>query len=275
MLAEIDRAFAVSTDEGKRAFQRYHMDLDLDVPDDPFSDEYRDAVLRWYEWLHGKAYEPTNEVTAFDVDAALRRPFPYMTGSTRVTGDHMILLGNTLRIMDLPPGSRILEVGPGWGHLADALSRMGHEVTVVDIEPNFLELIARRAEQAGVGVTTVRGDFSTVKDLDGPFDAALFFECFHHCADHVALLRDLHRLVRPGGRLYLSGEPVNPGFPHPWALRLDGESLWAIRRNGWLELGFQPDYLLEALRRTGWDGHFVDFDGMEHALACVAERIDT
>jgi hypothetical protein len=33
---------------------------------------------------------------------------------------------------------------------------------------------------------------------------------------------------------------------------MDGESLWAIRRNGWLELGFNEKYFEEALLRAGW-----------------------
>ncbi len=37
----------------------------------------------------------------------------------------------------------------------------------------------------------------------------------------------------------------------PWGVRTDGESLWAIRRNGWLELGFHPDYFRQALGRVG------------------------
>lgn len=35
-------------------------------------------------------------------------------------------------------------------------------------------------------------------------DAALFFECFHHCSDHTRLLRGLHSVVKPTGTLYLN-----------------------------------------------------------------------
>ena len=38
----------------------------------------------------------------------------------------------------------------------------------------------------------------------------------------------------------------------PWGVRTDGESLWAIRRNGWLELGFQESYFLRMLAHAGW-----------------------
>ena len=42
---------------------------------------------------------------------------------------------------------------------------------------------------------------------------------------------------------------------------MDGESLWAIRNNGWLELGFSRKYFLSALDRFGWAG--FEYQGMD------------
>jgi hypothetical protein len=89
----------------------------------------------------------------------------------------------------------------------------------------------------------------------------------------VALLERLDRVVKPGGRIYLAAEPINDAYPHPWDLRLDGESLWAIRKNGWVELGFQESYLLEALRRTGWQGKRISYHELPWASVYVAERV--
>lgn len=272
MLRHFDEAFATSDDAAREAFRQYQMVLDEDLPDDPFSPEYRQRILDLYEWLHGRPYAPSNEVTELDIEDALRTPFPYRTGSTATVGQHLMIVGHAIRSLELPPESKVLEFGPGWGNIAEALSRMGHGMTVVDIEPHFLELIRRRVELAGRSITTVQGDFGTVTELDDQFDAVVFFECFHHCLDHVDLLRELQRVVKPGGRIYLAAEPVNDGFPFPWGPRLDGESVWAIRRNGWLELGFQEGYLFEALRRTGWVGRRISFDEMPFASVYVVER---
>jgi SAM-dependent methyltransferase len=84
------------------------------------------------------------------------------------------------------------------------------------------------------------------------FDAILFYECFHHASDHMRLLGSLAKRLRPGGQLVLASEPIWDGFPMPWGLRLDGNSLWAIRNFGWLELGYTESYFREALARTGW-----------------------
>jgi hypothetical protein len=79
----------------------------------------------------------------------------------------------------------------------------------------------------------------------------VFFESFHHCADHNRLLRALAAALAPGGHVYFGAEPITRDFPVPWGIRTDGESLWAIRQNGWLELGFRESYFRTALRRAG------------------------
>ena len=90
-------------------------------------------------------------------------------------------------------------------------------------------------------------------EFDGvePFDAAIFFESFHHCADHLALLRKLHRIVRPGGTVFFASEPI-AAMAYPWGPRLDGMSVWSSRTHGWLELGFDTTYFHRALAKTGW-----------------------
>jgi hypothetical protein len=156
--------------------------------------------------------------------------------------------------MDLPPGARVVEFGPGWGFTSLWLAKLGHKVTVVEIDPAFCALLARRAAQEGVEIEIVNDDFMWIARAGRQFDAAVFFECFHHCADHLGLLAALADAVAPEGALYFAAEPITADFPMPWGLRLDGNSLWAIRKNGWLELGFREDYFAAALRHTGWVG---------------------
>ena len=85
------------------------------------------------------------------------------------------------------------------------------------------------------------------------FDAAVFFESFHHCSDHLVMLRRLHDIVRPGGVVLFAAEPVQR-LDYPWGPRLDGLSVWSSRTHGWLELGFDIQYFERALTRTGWAG---------------------
>ena len=195
-------------------------------------------------------YVTTSEVSGFPVDP--RRPFPYYTESPSTVGDQLLAVGFLIKTMALPSGSTILEFGPGWGNTTIALARMGYHVTAIDIDPTFVDLIAERARLLGLDVDARVGEFLDPCEGDRRYDAVVFYECFHHCSDHVALLRHLHALVNEGGTVVLASEPILEGFHAPWGLRLDGESLWAIRQNGWLELGFTESYFIETCMREGW-----------------------
>jgi 2-polyprenyl-3-methyl-5-hydroxy-6-metoxy-1,4-benzoquinol methylase len=237
----------------RAVFSTFRMDFTTSIPDDPFSEEYRIFQMDLYKRISGKEYNTSNEISFFDVAAADRRPFPFYTGSCRTAGYFMMGTGFLIHSLDLPPGARVVEFGPGWGNTTIAMAMTGLDVTAVDIEENFCELLRLRAQRHQLdNLKVVNADFMWAETVEEPFDAAIFFECFHHCADHMRLLKALQHAVKPGGRIYFGAEPINPEFPVPWGLRMDGESLWAIRSNGWMELGFSDAYFREALARTGW-----------------------
>jgi protein-L-isoaspartate O-methyltransferase len=222
------------------------------VPADPFGVEYRDFQMRLYERLSARAYDPRNEITKFDVEAADRTPFPFSSGSCRTAGFFTMGMGFLLQTLDVEPGARVVEFGPGWGNTTIAMAMTGLEVTAVDIGSDFCELLRRRGKRQCVNITVVNADFMWAETVREPFDAAVFFESFHQCSDHMRLLNALRTAVKPDGRVYFAAEPILPDFPLPWGLRMDGESLWAIRSNGWMELGYNERYFREALARTGW-----------------------
>lgn len=252
MLKMLDAMEAISDDELRRGFTKFNMQFPLDLPKDPDSREYRASQMKLYEWLHGKPYSVNNEVSSFDTKAAASKPFPFYTESPQTVGCHLISIGHLIRTLDLKPKSAILEFGPGWGNTTVWLARMGYSVTAVDIEKNFIELINERARRKNLQVETIQGDFSLINKFEKKFDAVLFFECFHHCSDHQSLIASLDAVVAPGGKVIFAAEPITDDFPIPWGLRLDGESLWAIRKNGWLELGFQETYFRKLLAHHGW-----------------------
>jgi 2-polyprenyl-3-methyl-5-hydroxy-6-metoxy-1,4-benzoquinol methylase len=271
-LAMLERAAAISDDELRRGFTTFHMELDVEMPDDPFSEEYRRSVFNLYEWLHGAPYNPRNEFTLFEIERYTDVPFPYATQSGTTVGNYLIGMGHVIRTLNLPPKSRILEFGPGFGNTTIALAQMGHDVTAIDIGENFVALIQARAAKVNTTVRALVGDFAMVHELDETFDAVLFFECFHHCADHLSLLAGLDRVVVPDGRVLFAAEPISRSRATPWGLRMDGESLWAIRTNGWLELGFRRSYFLRALDRYGWQAERVDCAGSTLGEIFVAAR---
>ena len=251
-LRECDRAVAVSDDLLRAVFTTFRMDSPDELPTDPFSPEYREFQMRLYRQIAGKDYSIANEATVFDVARAVRRPFPYATGSCTTVGEQLIAIGFVMRSMALAPQSRVLELGAGWGNTTLQLAELGHRVTAVDVEPRFCELIRQRAAQRDLIIDVVNADFMWVKEVHTPFDAVIFFKSFHHAADHIGLLCALRNAVTPEGRIFFAAEPIQPDFPYPWGIRLDGQSLWSIRKHGWLEMGFEDGYFAEVLRQNGW-----------------------
>ena len=222
-------------------------------PRDPWASAYRQHWLDVYRSITGATYNVQSEGSHFDVEAATTNPFPYCTRSHDVVGSQFIGLGSLIRAMQLPPGAKILEFGPGWGNTTLALAQMGYDVTAIDIEPNYVALIRSRAAKLGVSVNVQHGDFFSAGNLNSTFDAVLFYESFHHCDDHLRLLEVLKGLLPHGGKLVLAGETVNESLPYDWGLNPNGEALWQIAHNGWLELAFRESYLLRTLRRFGWE----------------------
>jgi SAM-dependent methyltransferase len=251
-LHEISAAASISDDAIRAVFASFRMDIPISQVGDPWSAEYRDAQFDLYSRISSRTgYTTSNEISGFAVDP--RIPFPYYTQSSTTVGDQLMALGYLIKTMRLPSNSSILEFGPGWGNTTIALARMGYDVTAVDIDTNFVQLIQDRADLLGLTVDARVGEFSDASSIDRQYDAVLFYECFHHCSDHIQLLTSLHRLIKPGGRVFLAAEPILESFHAPWGVRLDGESLWAIRENGWLELGFTESYFIEACARSGWE----------------------
>lgn len=239
------------SEEAGRAFLRsFALAPPAQRPDDPFSDAYRAWVWDVYRQVAGRPqYTTANEASPFDLAAAVRSPYPYSTGSCAIVGEELMARGFIVKALGLTPPARIVEFGSGWGNLTLDLVAMGFEVTSVEVEDRFCSLMEQRNRQPDL-LRTVRSDMLAFA-ADEPVDAVIFYESFHHCADHVRMLQQLGQMVRRGGAVLFAGEPVGP-LAFPWGLRLDGYSLWSTRTYGWLELGFDDSYFAEVLARTGW-----------------------
>lgn len=271
----LDRLNKTTTDDELRLeFATYQAQFDFDVPNDPFSNEYRDHQLALYKSLAGQSYKPSNEKSAFDVDLAAVKPFPYMHSSCDLVGNQLMSIGFLIKCLSLRPGARILEFGPGWGNTTLALSKMGFDVTAIDIEQNFVDLINKRAAMEQLNIRTVLGDFSLIEEIDDPFDAILFFECFHHASNHQKLIASFEKAVKKGGIVCFAAEPISADFPLPWGLRMDGESIWAIRKNGWLELGFNSKYFAKVLEKYGWRGITYSGQDSPSSSVIIAKRME-
>ena len=95
------------------------------------------------------------------------------------------------------PGDEVLDACCGTGDLALAAEQVGGRVTGLDFSERMLE----RARRKSASVRWVRGDVLALPFEDGGFDAVTVGFGIRNVADLEAGLRELARVLRPGGRL--------------------------------------------------------------------------
>lgn len=177
------------------------------------------------------------------------------------------------------PGDRVLEIGCGWGALAqEATAGLGARVTGVTLSTEQLAFAQERMQRMGVAE---RADLrlQDYRDIsDGPYDAVASIEMFEAVGREywASYFQTVHRQLKPGGRACIQTITIRddlferyvkstdfiqqyifPGglLPSPQAFRAEAQRAGLEVVN---ELAFGPDYA-ETLRR--WRADFLSRDG--------------
>ncbi len=117
--------------------------------------------------------------------------------------------------LGLSPDSRVLEIGPGSGFFSVAIARRITEgrLTLLDIQPEFLERARRRLEKAGFHrVACIAADASATPLPDASFDVAVMVHVLGEVGDRAACLREVVRVLKPGGILSVTERRADPDF---------------------------------------------------------------
>jgi ubiquinone/menaquinone biosynthesis C-methylase UbiE len=107
----------------------------------------------------------------------------------------------------LVPGQRVLDLGCGPGDGCARLNSAGAVAIGLDYSAGMLETARRETDNLG---RLVRGDAGRLPFRDGAFDKVVCTHSFHHYPDHLAALREMRRVLKPGGLLVL----VDPRKDH-------------------------------------------------------------
>jgi ubiquinone/menaquinone biosynthesis C-methylase UbiE len=141
-------------------------------------------------------------------------------------------------ILEPTPGERVLEIGPGTGYytldLADWVGPEG-EVEIFDIQQEMLDHTIRRARERGLwNINPTRGDARELPYDDDIFDAAILITVLGEVPDQDAALREVARVLRPGGRLIVGELLGDPHYVTPGSLerRAEAAGLRLERRAG-------------------------------------------
>ncbi len=99
-------------------------------------------------------------------------------------------------------GPRVLEVGVGTGKNLPYYPQ-GVAITAIDLSPKMLERARQRAADLGIEVKLRLGDAQDLELADEEFDEAVATFVFCSVPDPVLGLREVRRVLKPGGRLLL------------------------------------------------------------------------
>ena len=123
-------------------------------------------------------------------------------------------VGTTLDRMNLQPGQRILEIGPGPGRLLiPAAQRVlpAGEAVGIDIQPGMIERLKRRADEAGIkNLTAILGDAAQPHVGEANFDLVFLVTTLGEIPDREAAIAQSYRALKRGGMLSITeifGDP--------------------------------------------------------------------
>ncbi len=179
---------------------------------------------------------------------------------------------------------RSLDFGTGDGNLAEQLAALGAQVTVADVSPRSVAAVGDR-----LGLPAERRFVLNGIDLAGLPDQAFDFlgaySVLHHVPDYLAAARDMVRVLRPGGVLFLDHE-AGPAYWAPGPdlqayrreltglqfqarggsagrlRRLASPARWMLRLRRLTNPRYQPDGDLHV-----WPDDHIEWDRLERTLA--------
>jgi SAM-dependent methyltransferase len=161
------------------------------------------------------------------------------------------LFGAVLDAARVTSGTRLLDAGCGAGLLALLASLRGAQVTALDASPGLLAIARQRLPGADVR----EGDLESLPFADACFDAVAAVNSLFYAQDMAAAMRELARVLRPGGRIVVTAwgplerceflaavmpglrplmPPPPPGAspPHPGALSEPGALAAVLKEAG-------------------------------------------
>lgn len=134
----------------------------------------------------------------------------YLNSAVHATGRDLQRLSERLAHF---PHAHVLDMGCGAGHASFIAARQVAQVTAYDLSGQMLEVVAAAAQEKGLtNISTQQGYAEALPFTDASFDVAISRYSAHHWHDVGQALREVKRVLKPGGTLIVM-DVMSPGHP--------------------------------------------------------------
>lgn len=207
-------------------------------------------------------FDPAYEQTRIADETAFSRKMRVKRFLHRYVGE--LYIGKRVKLayfrdwldrLDLPAAAQVLEVGSGDGLFVFEAAKRMPRATVVGMELNEIEarVCERIARREGLDNVVFTSGLLGRQGWSDRFDLVYALDVLEHVADDVGVLREMHRALKPGGRVLIH-------VPHRYFEDVDGVTRTvpdneAYRINpGHVRTGYTPDELRVTLESAGFAG---------------------
>lgn len=190
-------------------------------------DYKRETVSNWSESPCGSNYSEREYLTKEYFDEIEKHR--YFT--------HPWIL-DTINSLDLQ-GKKVLEIGCGMGTDHLAMARKGGIMHTVDLTPRNLEITRERFKQYGYRTQLALGDAEFLPYPTNSMDFVYSFGVIHHSPDTDKIISEIHRVLKPGGKCYVTVYHKHSLFF--WWSVFFGNFLW---KKGWKKRTLQQQISL-------------------------------
>jgi ubiquinone/menaquinone biosynthesis C-methylase UbiE len=170
-------------------------------------DQRTPPYLRWYWWAYTHAWSPR----FWDMRVFGRYPLI----NAVLFGNYEELAKRTLDLYtSAPKRAKTLHVSSLYGDMVSRIAKVTADYTLVDIVPLQLDRAGRKIAEAGAAATLSRMDAEQLDYENDTYDQCIIFFLLHEipAAARANVLAEAIRVIKPGGRLYIS--EYNEGFAH-------------------------------------------------------------
>jgi cyclopropane-fatty-acyl-phospholipid synthase len=189
-------------------------------------------------------YDLSNDLFAAFLDPTLSYSCAWfgdsepIAAATRLEEAQLRKIDGILDLAGVRAGTRVLEIGSGWGSLAIRAAQRGAHVTTITLSHEQMRLARERVEAAGLsGLAEVR--VQDYREVGGVYDAIVSVEMLEAVGDAYwpTYFAALDRLLAPGGRAAIQ------------AITMDHERFLATRRSfSWIQKYIFPGGIIPSLQ---------------------------